>query len=82
VVRLADAPRQSFVDDPGSEDQQVVLRGSAVGDVLDEAPEMLQAVRLSCRLRPSTAVTNGGIVPDVPRGTVVCRDVRHDPLDA
>ena len=65
-VALREVPRQAFVNWPGTEDQQRVVRGQPVRDLSDESVQVFDPVRLAGRLRAAaSAVSDGGIVPDV-----------------
>lgn len=76
-VALRDMPLEAFMDDPWTEDQQVVAPRQPVRDVDDESLQVFEAVGLASGLRAATtAVANGGIVPDVAGGTMVSRHLR------
>jgi hypothetical protein len=82
LVELADVSFQAFVHGTRTEDEQVVVGGQAVRDVLDELPEVLEAVWLAGRLRtPASTVANHWVVPDMAGGATVGRHLGVHPLD-
>ena len=75
--------RQAFVDDPGTEDQQVVAWTQPVRDIQDESPQVFKAVWLAGGLRTtSAAVAHGGIVPDVARCPAMSRHLGLHSFDS
>jgi len=61
-IVLKDVPLQSFAHGTRTNDEQDVVRGQPLRDLLDESIEVLEAVRLAGGLRPTAAVADAGIV--------------------
>jgi hypothetical protein len=82
LVGLTDPSLELLAHDAWSEDDQIVVRRQPTRDLLDEALEVLEAVRLVGGLMRSTAsVADGRIVADVAGGPAVARHRGLLPLD-
>ena len=83
LPRLPDESFQAFAHGTGTEDEQVVARRQAIRDMFDKSIEVLEAVRLAGGLRrPTAAVADAGIVPDMAGGPVVGRHLGLHPLES
>jgi hypothetical protein len=75
LVHRADMALQALANRAWSQDQQVLVRGQASRDPVDEPFEVLQAARLARGLWPPTPVVRTRTVRDVAGRPVVRRDV-------
>jgi hypothetical protein len=83
LVHVTDQSLQAFAHSTGTEDEQVVARRQAIRDLFDKSIEVLEAVRLAGGLpRPTAAVADGGIVPDMAGGPVMSRHLGLHPLES
>lgn len=80
-ILVADVSLQMFTHRARAKDEEIGLAGDARRDRLDELRSVLQSMRLTRRLgRTTTAMTHGGVVPNVTRRPTMGRDLGLDPL--
>jgi hypothetical protein len=79
-VVVGDVPRELLGHGARAQDQEIVAGGQAAGHRVDEPAEMLHPMRLTGGLRmPAPApLPDRRIVPDVPSGAMVGRDLRFE----
>ncbi|HEY7524726.1 MAG TPA: hypothetical protein VH720_13840 [Candidatus Limnocylindrales bacterium] len=80
-IGLGDLTRETLMHGSGTDDEKVVPGRKPGGDCIQEAGEMLEAVRLAGGLRnPTAAVAECGVMPDMAGGPVMRRHVGLDAL--
>lgn len=81
-ITLTNASLKALVHAARTEDEQGVVRGQAIRDVLDELPEVFEAMWLAGRLRSAAStVANHRVVPDMAGRVTVCGHLGVQPLD-